>query len=62
MHALADLVLSQPDIGTAIKTDGEESSPYAFLSILNIGVHNVSFICFLSGVSQARTAIRTTCR
>ncbi|KAG1829414.1 p21-C-terminal region-binding protein-domain-containing protein [Suillus variegatus] len=39
-HALADLVLSQPDIGTTIKTDGEESSPYAFLSVLNIGVHN----------------------
>ncbi|KAG2134571.1 p21-C-terminal region-binding protein-domain-containing protein [Suillus bovinus] len=39
-HALTDLVLSQPDIGTTIKTDGEESSPYAFLSVLNIGVHN----------------------
>ncbi|KAG2156997.1 p21-C-terminal region-binding protein-domain-containing protein [Suillus clintonianus] len=39
-HALADLVLSQPDIGTTIKTDGEDSGPYAFLSVLNIGVHN----------------------
>ncbi|KAG0703491.1 p21-C-terminal region-binding protein-domain-containing protein [Suillus ampliporus] len=39
-HALTDLILSQPDIGTTIKTDGEESDPYAFLSILNIGVHN----------------------
>jgi len=41
-HALADLVLAQPDIGTTIKTDGEESDPYAFLSVLNVGVHSVS--------------------
>ncbi|KAJ8590901.1 hypothetical protein M405DRAFT_932501 [Rhizopogon salebrosus TDB-379] len=39
-NALADLVLSQPDVGTTIKTDGEESDPYAFLSVLNVGVHN----------------------
>ncbi|KAG1741779.1 p21-C-terminal region-binding protein-domain-containing protein [Suillus paluster] len=39
-HALADLVLSQADVGTTIKTDGEESDPYAFLSVLNIGVHS----------------------
>jgi hypothetical protein len=32
-HALADLLLSQSDIGTMIKTDGEESNSYAFLSI-----------------------------
>lgn len=44
-HALADLVLSQPDVGTTIKTDGEESDPYAFLSVLNIGVHSVSICC-----------------
>ncbi|KAG1830989.1 BCP1 family, partial [Suillus subalutaceus] len=43
-HALMDLALVQPDIGTTIKTDGEESSPYAFLSVLNISVHNMSFI------------------
>ncbi|KAG1793360.1 BCP1 family, partial [Suillus plorans] len=39
-HALTDSVLSQPDTGTMIKTDGEDSGPYAFLSVLNIGVHN----------------------
>lgn len=47
-------MLSQPDIGTTIKTDGEESSPYAFLSVLNIGVHNVSIVCFLSGIFSSK--------
>jgi len=39
VHALADLVLSQPLVGTTIKCDGKESDPYAFLTVLNIHVH-----------------------
>jgi len=41
LHELADLVLSQPLIGTTIKTDGIESDPLAFLTVLNLHVHKV---------------------
>ncbi|KAI0271718.1 p21-C-terminal region-binding protein-domain-containing protein [Gloeopeniophorella convolvens] len=36
---LAELILSQPLVGTTIKTDGRESDPYAFLTVLNMQVH-----------------------
>ncbi|KAK7468324.1 Mss4p nuclear export [Stygiomarasmius scandens] len=39
LHDLADLILSQPTIGTTIKTDGEDSDPYALLTVLNMHVH-----------------------
>lgn len=39
LSSLADLILSQPTIGTTIKTDGNESDPYAFLTVLNMNVH-----------------------
>ena len=38
---LADLILSQPSLGTTVKTDGIESDPYAYLSVLNMHVHQV---------------------
>jgi len=37
--ALADLVLSQPLVGTTIKVDTNESDPYAFLTVLNVNLH-----------------------
>lgn len=40
-NALADLILSQPLLGSTIKTDGIESDPLAYLSVLNMHVHQV---------------------
>ncbi|KAJ5932437.1 BCP1 family [Penicillium verrucosum] len=39
MSALADLILSQPTLGSTVKVDGHESDPYAVLSILNLQEH-----------------------
>ncbi|KAJ7069999.1 p21-C-terminal region-binding protein-domain-containing protein [Mycena amicta] len=39
LPGLVDLVLSQPTVGTTIKTDGIESDPYALLTVLNMHVH-----------------------
>lgn len=38
-HLLAELILSQPLVGTTVKADGKESDPYAFLTVLNMHVH-----------------------
>jgi hypothetical protein len=42
IHELAELILSQPLVGTTVKTDGRESDPYAILTVLNMDVHSVS--------------------
>ncbi|CAJ2514114.1 Uu.00g022330.m01.CDS01 [Anthostomella pinea] len=39
VSALADLILSQPTIGSTVKVNGEESDPYAFLTALNLHEH-----------------------
>ncbi|KAI1346541.1 putative actin cytoskeleton organization and vesicular protein [Xylaria sp. FL0043] len=39
VSALADLVLSQSTIGSTVKTDGEESDPFAFITALNVLEH-----------------------
>jgi protein BCP1 len=39
LSALADLILSQPLLGTTVKTDGNESDPYAFLTVINLHEH-----------------------
>lgn len=36
---LADLVLSQPTIGSTVKVDGDETDAYAFLTVLNMREH-----------------------
>lgn len=41
LHELTELILSQPTVGTTIKTDGIESDPYAVLTVLNMHVHQV---------------------
>lgn len=41
MSALADLILSQPLLGSTVKVDGNESDPYAFLTVLNLQEHKV---------------------
>jgi len=39
LNLLADLILSQPLIGSTVKCEGRESDPYAFLSVINLNVH-----------------------
>ncbi|EAW13164.1 protein-transporting protein BCP1 [Aspergillus clavatus NRRL 1] len=39
LSALADLILSQPLLGSTVKVDGNESDPYAFLTVLNLQEH-----------------------
>ncbi|KAF2967358.1 hypothetical protein GQX73_g6220 [Xylaria multiplex] len=39
VSALADLILSQSSIGSTVKTDGEESDPFAFVTALNVQEH-----------------------
>jgi protein BCP1 len=39
LSSLTGLILSQPTIGSTVKVDGEETDPYAFLTILNIHEH-----------------------
>lgn len=39
LSALSDLILSQPLLGSTVKTDGNESDPYAILTVLNMKTH-----------------------
>lgn len=42
MSTLADLVLSQPTIGSTVKVDGKNTDAYAMLTALNTAVHKDS--------------------
>ncbi|KAF3003790.1 Mss4p nuclear export [Curvularia kusanoi] len=39
LSELADLILSQPLLGSMVKVDGMETDPYAFLTVLNLETH-----------------------
>ncbi|EXJ94069.1 protein bcp1 [Capronia coronata CBS 617.96] len=39
LSALTDLILSQPTLGSTVKVDGNETDPYAFLSVVNLQEH-----------------------
>ncbi|KAI5795726.1 protein bcp1 [Geopyxis carbonaria] len=39
LSALTDLILSQPLLGSTVKTDGNQGDPYAFLTVLNLTTH-----------------------
>jgi protein BCP1 len=39
ISGLADLILSQPTIGSTVKVDGKETDPYAMLTALNLQEH-----------------------
>ena len=39
LSSLADLILSQPLLGSTVKCDGKDSDPYAFLTVLNLHQH-----------------------
>ncbi len=41
LSALTDLILAQPLLGSTVKVEGNESDPYAFLSVLNLQTHRV---------------------
>ena len=41
LSALANLILAQPLLGSTVKTEGNESDPYALLTILNLNEHAV---------------------
>ena len=52
LHELTELILSQPSVGTTIKTDGKESDPYALLTVVNMHIHKVRRSShILSGIS-----------
>ena len=39
LSELADMILAQPLLGSTVKCDGNESDPYAFLTVLNLHTH-----------------------
>ncbi|KAG8527583.1 uncharacterized protein KY384_007736 [Bacidia gigantensis] len=41
LSGLADLILGQPLLGSTVKTEGNESDPYALLTVLNLHEHRV---------------------
>ena len=42
LSSLTDLILSQPLLGSTVKVEGNESDPYAFLTVLNLHEHKVA--------------------
>lgn len=50
LSALANLILAQPLLGSTVKVDGNETDPYAFLTVLNLHAHRV-IIFFMSSAS-----------
>ena len=45
LSELTDLILSQPLLGSTVKVDGNETDPYAFLTVLNLDTHKVTPPC-----------------
>lgn len=43
LSELADIILSQPLLGSTVKVDGNETDPYAFLTVLNLETHKVPY-------------------
>ncbi|KAL4748958.1 protein bcp1 [Aspergillus terricola var. indicus] len=39
LSGLTDMILAQPLLGSTVKTDGKDSDPYAFLTVLNLQEH-----------------------
>lgn len=44
LSALTDLILAQPLLGSTVKVEGNETDPYAFLTVLNLHEHKVNFL------------------
>jgi len=61
VHELAELILSQPTVGTTIKTDGIESDPFALFTVLNMHLHHVrlsfsQYPCYAENTNVNTTA------
>lgn len=41
LSSIAGIIISQRDLGSTVKTDGEESDPYALLTVINLLEHMV---------------------
>jgi protein BCP1 len=41
LGAITDIILSQDDVGSTVKTDGVDSDPLAFLGVLNLYIDGV---------------------
>lgn len=41
LSELADIILAQPLLGSTVKVDGNETDPYAFLTVINLQEHAV---------------------
>lgn len=59
LSALTDLILAQPLLGSTVKVEGNESDPYAFLTVLNLNEHRVFKLTFLS-IPQGSSIFRTS--
>ena len=42
ISALTDLILAQPLLGSTVKVEGNETDPYAFLTVLSLKEHAVN--------------------
>ena len=59
LSALTDLVLAQPLLGSTVKVEGNETDPYAFLTVLNLHEHKVSLnksLCKMHSSCRIRTS------
>ena len=61
LSGLTDLILSQPMLGSTVKVDGNETDPYAFLSVINLQVHKekafvTNLIRYLKGKASSNPA------
>lgn len=58
LSALTDLILAQPLLGSTVKVDGNETDPYAFLSVINLQNHKgKDFVSKLTGYVRQRGAL-----
>ncbi|KAL1994946.1 hypothetical protein VTN49DRAFT_1133 [Thermomyces lanuginosus] len=62
LSALADMILAQPLLGSTVKVDGNETDPYAFLTVLNLKEHKdkpamKQVIQYLQKVSSSRSSL-----
>ncbi|KAI1977627.1 Mss4p nuclear export [Ophidiomyces ophidiicola] len=59
LSALTDLILSQPLLGSTVKVDGNETDPYAFLTVLNLRQHkDVPVINSLIEYVQSKSCVQ----
>ena len=67
LSGLADLIISQPSLGTTVKCDGEGSDPFAFLTLLDLKAHAanpavkslVSYLSSRAGTSDSLSDVPT---